>query len=395
MKNIKKIALFAVGDAAWQGGIQYIINILNGLNSVSQNKELEVHLFKYNHQKFDSLEDFVNINLIIVDIDSALPSFNLKNRLYWFLQRKLFHRENPRIENYLLANQFDYSYPILLSPCNNKLNFGSWIADFQYHYFPQGANPEVINSAKKSISKIAKVAPKVVYSSNYCMNDGYSLFPSTKGKAYSMPFTVYIQPNLLNITGIETLLKKYSLPKRYIMVSNLFAPTKNHVTLFDALGILKSKNIEVNLVCTGNIVDYRNQFFANEILEMLTKNNIRSQVHLLGLIPRVDQVGLFRLSTALVQPSINEGWSTLVEEAKILGKQILLSNIPLHLEQLPNNPWSFEALNASDLANKIKKLWIQTENNQYPEIEKEKQAFLNYKNETKKYGKLFLEIAQS
>ena len=124
----------------------------------------------------------------------------------------------------------------------------------------------------------------------------------------------------LQINEFGPVIEKYTLPEKFFVVANLFAPTKNHKVIFDAMGLLKKKGIEINLVCTGNIVDYRNEGYANDILNMLTENKIRNQVYLLGLIPRADQLSIFRISTAMIQPSVNEGWSTSVEEAKALGK---------------------------------------------------------------------------
>ena len=37
---------------------------------------------------------------------------------------------------------------------------------------------------------------------------------------------------------------------------------------------------------------------------------------------------------AVAQPSLFEGWSTIVEDAKTLGKPIFVSDLPVHREQL-------------------------------------------------------------
>jgi glycosyltransferase involved in cell wall biosynthesis len=58
-------------------------------------------------------------------------------------------------------------------------------------------------------------------------------------------------------------------------------------------------------------------------------------MRLLGRVPYADVVGLMRASTAVLNPSLFEGWSTTVEEAKSLGKRVLLSDIPVHREQDP------------------------------------------------------------
>ena len=51
------------------------------------------------------------------------------------------------------------------------------------------------------------------------------------------------------------------------------------------------------------------------------------------MVPRQHVFALMRASTALVNPSLSEGWSTTVEEAKMLGVPMLLSNLRVHMEQ--------------------------------------------------------------
>ena len=50
-------------------------------------------------------------------------------------------------------------------------------------------------------------------------------------------------------------------------------------------------------------------------------------------ISREDQLGLMRDSLAVVQPSLFEGWGTVVEDAKTLGVQVLCSDIEIHHEE--------------------------------------------------------------
>ena len=53
----------------------------------------------------------------------------------------------------------------------------------------------------------------------------------------------------------------------------------------------------------------------------------------LGVIPYKDVLGLMRAAVAVINPSVMEGWSTTVEEAKSLGLPLILSDIPVHREQ--------------------------------------------------------------
>ena len=58
-------------------------------------------------------------------------------------------------------------------------------------------------------------------------------------------------------------------------------------------------------------------------------------------------------SYAIIQPSLFEGWSTVVEDAKALNKFIFLSDLNVHKEQNPKNASFFDATNEEDLVEKL------------------------------------------
>jgi glycosyltransferase involved in cell wall biosynthesis len=393
MRKVKKIAILALGDAGWQGGIQYTTNLLNALDKVENNSEIEIHLFKKESQIFPDLADFTTLKIIVHPIENAFRTNILLKKLWWKLNETIFNDYHLRFVDYFLQNNFDFVFPSNIPSKYQKINVASWIADFQYHHFPNGASKTVTQKAEKLISLIAENSKKIILSSFFCEKDCHRLFPNTIGNTYVMPFSVYINPQNLSESNLDWVVKKYDLPEKFFIVSNLFAPTKNHKVIFEAMGLLKKKGTIINLVCTGNIVDYRNESYANEILQMLTDYKIRSQVFLLGLIPRLDQLALYRKSTAMIQPSLNEGWSTSVEEAKALGKDILTSDIEVHKEQIIDNPFEFISNNSEDLAFKIERIVQHTKDVTFPDIQREKIASESYHENVKKFGRLFLEIA--
>jgi len=394
LRRVKKIAILALGDAGWQGGIQYTTNLLNAINKVENNGEIEIHLFKKESQLFPDISDFTTVNIIVHSIETSFRSNKLLKKLWWKFNEIIFGNYHLRYVDYFMRNNFDFVFPSNIPSKYKKINAASWIADFQYHHFPDGASTSVTFKAEKLISGIANNSKKIILSSNYCEKDCHRLYPCTIGNTFVMPFAVYINPQYLLEDNLGCVIKKYDLPKKYFIVSNLFAPTKNHKVIFEAMGLLKKKGVIVNVVCTGNVVDYRNESYANEILQMLTEYKIRSQVFLLGLIPRLDQLALYRSCTAIIQPSLNEGWSTSVEEAKALGKDILTSDIEVHKEQIINNPYQFESINSEDLAFKIEIILKNTMDASFPDIQREKKAFQSYHENVKKFGRLFLEIAK-
>ena len=55
----------------------------------------------------------------------------------------------------------------------------------------------------------------------------------------------------------------------------------------------------------------------------------------------------------LIQPSLFEGWGTVLEDAKVLDKRVILSDISVHYEQKYEKCVLFRATDAEDLANRI------------------------------------------
>ncbi|MCK5840202.1 MAG: glycosyltransferase, partial [Bacteroidales bacterium] len=69
-----------------------------------------------------------------------------------------------------------------------------------------------------------------------------------------------------------------------------------------------------------------------------------------GLIPRGDQLLLMKYAKAIVQPSLFEGWSTVIEDAKSLQVPVIASNLPVNIEQLQEKGTYFEPHDYSTLA---------------------------------------------
>ncbi len=70
----------------------------------------------------------------------------------------------------------------------------------------------------------------------------------------------------------------------------------------------------------------------------------------LGFLPRADQLALMAGAVAVVQPSLCEGWSTVVEDAKALGRHVIASDIAVHREQLATGADFFAPDDAEALA---------------------------------------------
>jgi hypothetical protein len=78
---------------------------------------------------------------------------------------------------------------------------------------------------------------------------------------------------------------------------------------------------------------------------------------MLGLVSRRLQIEIIRRSLAVVQPSLFEGWSTVVEDARVLGKPALLSDLDVHREQNPPGAQFFPREDEISLAALLETNW--------------------------------------
>jgi glycosyltransferase involved in cell wall biosynthesis len=144
---------------------------------------------------------------------------------------------------------------------------------------------------------------------------------------------------------------KYHLPEKYALVSDLWLH-KNHKILPAALFIARKKGLKIPLVMIGVAADYRdpeNQLLSN-LLQDFARRGLADQVHFLGKLPFPDLISITRCATVIVQPSLCEGWNTLIEDAKALGRPIICSNIDVHREQAPSALGHFSPLDPDGLS---------------------------------------------
>jgi len=138
----------------------------------------------------------------------------------------------------------------------------------------------------------------------------------------------------------------------YFICSNQFWKHKNHSIVLHALKILKDKGEKVFVVFTGKEHDYRNPHYFNGLTQEAKDLGIEDCISFLGFVDRSYQLALMQKASAVIQPSLFEGWSTVVEDAKALGVSIIASKIKVHEEQLLLYPDAvlFPPLNAGALA---------------------------------------------
>jgi len=329
-KKRKTIGLIFTGSSDWIGGLYYIANIVKSLSYLEIKDRPNVVLF-YDKITPKGLLKELDFNFV-KQVD--LYEINKIKRLFFSLLYRVLNR------NYLFRYHIDKQNVDVIYPLNyyhKDLEFINveklyWIFDFQHKFLPQFFTKDEIKKRNKAFKEIADKANSVVVSSYTAKNHFYHFYPKSKAKVHVLQFVSIIDEN--KITDFNSLKEKYNIKTPYYLVSNQFWQHKNHMVVFEAINKLKKQNIEINVVFTGKEYEPRNPDYIVSIKEYIKINKLEKNIKMLGFIPREDQLGLMKNCIAIIQPSKFEGWGTVVEDAKSLGKQVILSDIEIHREQM-------------------------------------------------------------
>ena len=254
----------------------------------------------------------------------------------------------------------------------------SWIADFQHKHYPSFFDEREIRKRDADFSLIAKRKNPLVLSSNASYEDFKKFYSSKRKNVFVIHFSSYLKNELSQLDRIDNslIMQKYNLLNtRYAIICNQFWKHKNHSVVFEAIrqmGQSMNKR-EVLFVMTGAPDDRRNPEYYSELMKYLEDEYIRKHVRILGFIDRVDQLCLMKNAFVVIQPSLFEGWGTVVEDAKILGKRIILSDIDVHREQMNSSCILFDPHDSMDLMNKVLRIdeYIQNDKNLYSDCTEE------------------------
>jgi glycosyltransferase involved in cell wall biosynthesis len=361
MNKPVRIGLVMQGGTNWIGGIEYIKNIVFALATLPPAVKAKFEIYLICDPDLDA--DLYRSILEHIQGVFYLASNNILTKIRSTIQRIVAQENYPRVVRFLKQTNLtdiDFLYPYF-SINYNPYPSAAWIPDFQHKYLPANFTAIDLVEREQLFQRLAKHAQQLVVSSESAKADLYEFCPdSLNQKVQVLSFAAFPLANWY-IDNPEQIIKKYNLPAKYFLVSNQFWQHKNHHVVFEAMKVLRDRDLQINIVFTGKLDDFRDPQYTKNIYKTIAEFQLERQVYLLGLIPKIDQVQLIRTCLAMIQPSLFEGWSTVVEDARCFGKRIALSDLPVHLEQNPPNSLFFARSDPAQLAEILAKWWQQLE----------------------------------
>lgn len=348
-----KVGFILELSQSWLGGVNYYRNIFQAVEDYGKGIELIAFIGKDSDSS--CLKDFP------AGIDILSTGLLTKWHILWLAA----HVCRKYLKKDFITSWFMKNHGIkVLSHNNSGIEYPgvrniAWIPDFQHKYLPEFFSADEIATRDNNFSNIAKTSDVVLLSSHDAEKDFKKFYPEYANKARVLQFV----PNLnLNVKyDFDKLRKKYDLPKKFFFLPNQYWIHKNHKVVLKALKILQQQIPDIVVVSTGNTKDYRVKEHYEKLQQYIIENHLKENYRILGLVPYEDVQALGQFCVAYINPSLFEGWSTVVEEAKYRGKRIILSNLQVHQEQAPPLGRYFSPHDVNELVILMAQVWHEKE----------------------------------
>lgn len=211
-----------------------------------------------------------------------------------------------------------------------------WIPDFQHRLLPHFFTEQERRNRDVQYRRLADRADAVLLSSHVAREHFSDFAPGlvSKARVASFPSLFVFEPPSGDPASTR---HKYHLPEKFALVANQFWAHKNHELVVEGLRRLRRKGVRIPVVMTGVPLDHRDpgNRVLSRLLQGIASGGLSDQVVLMGEVSREELVDLMRAAALIIQPSRFEGWSTVVQDAKALGRPLICSDIPVHREQAP------------------------------------------------------------
>lgn len=378
-----KIVLLGKGFISWGGGIDCLKFYISALLSKSNIKKIQLYLLIPQESQFNvKVKNRLRpLKKMLVDIiNGKRPHYVSENSIDKEGIIKSFHCFEDKVDILFysesrtgLVDTLKKIDADVVIPSIDSLGkefpypWVGYLYDFQHKYYSEFFTASDIENRNKAFSVMLNDAKAVIVNALDVKNDILKYYPATKAQIYNLPFTPIPRKEWFSNTDND-ITEKYSLQKKYFMISNQFWIHKSHSTAFEALAILHNKGIDnYDIICTGNTYDYRFPNYFNELKEKVAQLGLINKVRFLGYISKEDQIQIMRKSVGVLQPTLFEGGpgGGATYDAVALGIPVIVSDIPVNKEIVEENVFFFKTKSPEDMADKMLNLIRRHENNEF------------------------------
>ena len=336
-------------NSVWLGGTNYLSNLVHAIMS-TPDRMAEPVLLVPPSTSAQTLAAFPAVETIVT------PMVDLSGYRHQLRRAGRVLGRDIAFELLLKRHRIDVlSHSEILGKFSELPAIG-WIPDFQHRHLPEFFDATAIAARDRKYSSMISHCSTIVLSSRDAQNDCVAFRPGCAGKTRVLHFVSGMTATV-PVEAPSSVLHGLGVEGKYFHLPNQFWMHKNHRLVVDALRLLDKRGSDIKVVATGDMQDHRNPAHFPALMKYVEDQRLTDRFRVLGVVPYAHLRVLMENSVALINPSLFEGWSTTVEEAKSLGKRVILSDIPVHKEQAPARGMYFDPANAERLAMHMQDAW--------------------------------------
>jgi glycosyltransferase involved in cell wall biosynthesis len=381
-----RVAFTVIGGKNWTGGYNYLLNLFKVLAQYKKDCLTPV-LFVGDDCAEEDMAPFAAVPGVELVRTSLLSS---SRRAVSLMQAMLLGRDVP-LQRLFQSSRIDVVF-------ESAQFFGwrlgmpaiAWIPDFQHKMMPHLFS----RSAwwKREIGFRAQVmgGRTIMLSSEDTRRACEQHYPSTRGRTRTVHFAVPPGPQI-SYAEARAVADSYGLPEHFIFMPNQFWRHKNHALVMDALSILRERGKQVVIAASGRQADPRDPAHFPAFLDSLNNRGLQHEFRLLGEIFYPHLASLMQTCTAMLNPSLFEGWSTTVEEARAMGTPMVLSDLDVHREQMGEQAIYFDRYSAQSLADALGRVLVKTKTRRESPTDDARIAVLE---RVEQFGRDFVRLAE-
>lgn len=337
-----RVAFTMIGGRHWIGGYNYLFNLFQVLKKYGTGQVQPV-LFVGDDFPESDLEPFATIGHEI----RRSTAFD-RRRQYRSLAAALIIGKDRQAEHIFQAHDIDAVFEVAnFFGWRFAFPTVAWIPDFQHRQLSYMFSKNAYWRRELGLRAQVKAGRTIMLSSEDARKSCEQFYPSSCGRTHVVRFAVQLDEAILSVDQEEVRVR-HGLPESYIYLPNQFWKHKNHRIVIEALALFPNSHLVV--ASTGHGVDPRHPELYEELRSLVNRKDLQEQFRFIGMVPYSDVIALMRGATAVLNPSLLEGWSTTVEEARALGVHLILSDIAVHREQMGNAAQYFHPDSPEELA---------------------------------------------
>lgn len=357
---MKRIGIYLERKPESGGAYQYCLAMLKALSQFPKNEFEITALCTYEDWK--TVTEPMGIRTEVVRKNFA------EKALHYAMERIVsveFYRKYCQALHPLARKLKELSADVCIYPCGDKISFMVTtpsiitVFDLMHRYlteFPEIVDAKIYKSRERSYRNIAKYSEMIFVDSEVGKEHMADCYGETSNLKKELENKTKVLPMIAPDYVYESVGKEYynrpDVFEKYIFYPAQFWKHKNHKNLLLAVGALKKKGLEVNLVLCGS---GKNAY--EEVMRIIGEQELGGQVKILGYVTNEEMVALYQYARALVMPTYGGPTNIPQLEAFVLGCPVATSGIFGIPAQVGDAALLFHPENVDEIADCVERLW--------------------------------------